>query len=60
MQQSESGAGGNIDFLSTHPANAKRIEQIKRWLPEVQQIRADSCGDTGIQQQAFQSSGFFR
>lgn len=36
MQKSEGGGGaGNIDFLSTHPANSRRIEQIKEWLPEV-------------------------
>jgi Zn-dependent protease with chaperone function len=39
MKQSESGSGGgggaSIDFLSTHPANEKRIQQIREWLPEV-------------------------
>lgn len=26
MSQSEGGSGGSVDFLSTHPANAKRIK----------------------------------
>lgn len=33
MQQSEGGSG--IDFLSTHPANERRIKAIRKWLPEV-------------------------
>lgn len=46
MQQSEGGGSGGpgVDFLSTHPANAKRIEQIKSWLPEAYEIRNQSCG----------------
>ncbi|ODO04558.1 hypothetical protein I350_05162 [Cryptococcus amylolentus CBS 6273] len=48
MSQSEGGGKGlNVDFLSTHPANAKRIKQLTQWLPEAQQIRAASpCGET--------------
>lgn len=37
MSESEGGAGGgglNVDFLSTHPANAKRI-QVSHSLPRV-------------------------
>ena len=34
MQQSEGGSGG-MDFLSTHPANERRIKAIRKWLPEV-------------------------
>lgn len=34
MKDSEGVNGINMDFLSTHPANERRIQQIKRWLPE--------------------------
>jgi len=45
MSESEGGQGLNVDFLSTHPANAKRIKQLTQWLPEAQQVRASSsCG----------------
>ncbi|WVR03778.1 hypothetical protein IAU60_000773 [Kwoniella sp. DSM 27419] len=48
MSESEQGQGLPTDFLSTHPANAKRIKQLERWMPEAQQIRAASpCGATG-------------
>ncbi|WVQ78785.1 hypothetical protein IAT38_000876 [Cryptococcus sp. DSM 104549] len=50
MSESEGGGGkglGSVDFLSTHPANAKRIKQLTEWMPEAQQIRAASpCGNT--------------
>ncbi|KAH8685683.1 peptidase M48 [Tricladium varicosporioides] len=29
-------------WLSTHPANASRIENFRKWLPEAQSIRADA------------------
>lgn len=51
MQQSEGGSGSGVDFLSTHPANSKRIEHIKKWLPEANEIREQSCG-SGMGQQA--------
>ncbi|OWZ31902.1 mitochondrial metalloendopeptidase OMA1 [Cryptococcus neoformans] len=47
MSASEGGKGLSVDFLSTHPANAKRIKQLENWMPEAQQIRAASpCGIT--------------
>ncbi|GFZ42524.1 hypothetical protein JCM24511_00240 [Saitozyma sp. JCM 24511] len=47
MSQSEGGSGSSIDFLSTHPANARRIKQLTQWLPDAQQIRAASpCEST--------------
>ncbi|KAL0252311.1 hypothetical protein I308_101700 [Cryptococcus tetragattii IND107] len=45
MSASEGGKGLSVDFLSTHPANAKRIKQLENWMPEALQIRAASpCG----------------
>lgn len=35
MSASEGGKGLSVDFLSTHPANAKRIKQLENWMPEV-------------------------
>ncbi|KAL7413517.1 peptidase family M48-domain-containing protein [Mrakia frigida] len=37
----------NLDFMSTHPANGKRIKAIESWLPEALNVRAASptCGD---------------
>ncbi|ORY22491.1 peptidase family M48-domain-containing protein [Naematelia encephala] len=52
MSESEKGrsVAGSVDFLSTHPANAKRIKQLQKWMPEAQQIRAASpCGATSQQ-----------
>ncbi|SCV03688.1 LAMI_0H10154g1_1 [Lachancea mirantina] len=35
----------NIEFLSTHPASAKRIENMREWLPKAEEIYAQSdCG----------------
>lgn len=42
MQQAEGGSPQGLDFLSTHPANQKRIQQIKKWLPEVRPLSAAS------------------
>ncbi|CAD6572273.1 MAG: hypothetical protein TREMPRED_000488 [Tremellales sp. Tagirdzhanova-0007] len=58
MSKSESGGGlGAISFLSTHPANAKRIKQLLQWMPEAQQIRAASpCGATSSQMGGFLDS----
>ncbi|EIW68973.1 hypothetical protein TREMEDRAFT_39304 [Tremella mesenterica DSM 1558] len=50
MSLAEKGTKVDVDFLSTHPANAKRIKQLREWLPEAQQIRAAStCGVTSAQ-----------
>ncbi|KAK4689916.1 hypothetical protein P7C73_g203, partial [Tremellales sp. Uapishka_1] len=51
MSDSEGSGGssklGAVDFLSTHPANAKRIKQLEKWMPEALQIRAASpCAAT--------------
>ncbi|KAG8879265.1 hypothetical protein FRB97_001795, partial [Tulasnella sp. 331] len=35
---------GSSDFLSTHPANAKRIATLQQWIPAALQVRAGaSC-----------------
>ncbi|GAA93885.1 uncharacterized protein L969DRAFT_92206 [Mixia osmundae IAM 14324] len=31
------------EFISTHPTDTTRIKNITKWLPEAQQIRAESC-----------------
>ncbi|KAK8861614.1 hypothetical protein IAR55_002437 [Kwoniella newhampshirensis] len=50
MSESEGGKGLNVDFLSTHPANQKRIKQLEKWMPEALSIRAASpCGQTTSQ-----------
>ncbi len=59
MSESETGGGtqskvANVDFLSTHPANSKRIAQLEKWMPEALDIRAASpCGDTQGQYESF-------
>jgi Zn-dependent protease with chaperone function len=45
MQQSEGGSG--VDFLSTHPANERRIKAIQGWLPEVGEIIYSRIGSDG-------------
>lgn len=44
MQQSEGGSG--IDFLSTHPANERRIKAIRKWLPEVRACTLSTAAAT--------------
>jgi predicted Zn-dependent protease len=39
-----SGAGGQIEFLSTHPSNANRIQQIESLLPSVLPLYEASGG----------------
>jgi Zn-dependent protease with chaperone function len=34
-ERSPMGVLSKLDFLSTHPANEKRIAKINQWLPEV-------------------------
>ncbi|WVQ93447.1 hypothetical protein IAU59_000521 [Kwoniella sp. CBS 9459] len=54
MSESESGGGLSTDFLSTHPANAKRIKQLEKWMPDALSIRAASpCGETRSQFSSF-------
>jgi Zn-dependent protease with chaperone function len=36
-----SGSSGSSEFLSTHPSDATRIEQIRTWLPEANLYFAD-------------------
>lgn len=38
------GGAGNIDFLSTHPSSAKRVDKVTAWAEEVLRDRPDSCG----------------
>jgi len=33
-------------FISTHPSNETRIQQIRKWLPEAEQIKEANCGHT--------------
>jgi predicted Zn-dependent protease len=33
-----SGGGGPAEFMSTHPSNETRIDQLKKWLPEAMTI----------------------
>ncbi|CDZ98887.1 peptidase family m48 [Phaffia rhodozyma] len=40
--KSSFGGAANIDFMSTHPANGKRIKNIEGWLPEALSLRAGS------------------
>jgi hypothetical protein len=46
MSMAEESTGRDLlskyDFLSTHPANEKRIKKINEWLPEVVSISACS------------------
>lgn len=43
MSASEGGKGLSVDFLSTHPANAKRIKQLENWMPEVSPLLSCSA-----------------
>ncbi len=40
MEDSARGGGKAPELLSTHPAPATRLEQIRRWLPEAQAVAA--------------------
>jgi predicted Zn-dependent protease len=31
-------------FMSTHPADATRIQQLDAWMPEAQSVRQHFCG----------------
>jgi len=33
-----SGGGAPLEFMSTHPSNETRIEQLKKWMPEAMAI----------------------
>ncbi|CEP60744.1 metalloendopeptidase LALA0_S01e17964g [Lachancea lanzarotensis] len=49
FEQKMKGAGRFApEFLSTHPASDRRIENMKSWMPQAQELRAQSnCGATG-------------
>ena len=34
------------EFMSTHPAEGTRIEQLNAWMPEAMQVRQQFCGTT--------------
>lgn len=58
MNESDTAPGhsgiANIDFMSTHPANGKRIKNLSGWTPEALSLRAASnCGDTARQFEDF-------
>lgn len=40
-----SGGKAPPEFMSTHPASTKRIAQLRKWMDEAQQIRAQFCGN---------------
>lgn len=37
-RMAQSGGGGQPEFMSTHPSNDTRIEQLKEWMPEAMAI----------------------
>jgi predicted Zn-dependent protease len=46
-RMSKVAKGAPPEFLSTHPADKRRVENISKWLPEAEQRRDDSeCGST--------------
>jgi len=38
-----SGGGQPAEFMSTHPSHETRIRQLKEWMPEALEIRAQHC-----------------
>lgn len=41
-KRSTGGGGGNFEFLSTHPASERRIENMKKWLPRASDVYSQS------------------
>lgn len=37
-RMSQSGGGAPAEFMSTHPSNETRIDQLKKWMPEAMKI----------------------
>lgn len=55
-QQVKGRANLNLEFLSTHPASDRRIENMKSWLPKAQEIYSQSnCGMLGGYLDGFQT-----
>lgn len=50
------GGAGNIDFMSTHPSSAKRVDKVTAWAEEIIRDRPDSCGPLRQQAGAFQNA----
>jgi predicted Zn-dependent protease len=44
QRMADLGGGGTPEFLSTHPSDKTRIENIQKWIPEVQQKAAELNG----------------
>lgn len=44
-----------LEYLSTHPSNKTRIENLTKWMPEARNTFNENCGDTKAQ-----FEGFFR
>ena len=36
------------EFMSTHPAEGTRINQLNEWMPEAMQVRQQFCGTTPV------------
>lgn len=54
MSESEKVTSQIPGFLSTHPANTKRIQQLDQWMNEALDVRAaQACGDSPRQYEAF-------
>lgn len=45
-RMAEMGKGKPPEFMSTHPAEATRIQQLNSWMPEAMQVRQQFCGST--------------
>lgn len=47
----------DVEFLSTHPASTKRIENMAKWLPAAQELASQSnCGSVGGFYNGFQDA----
>ena len=58
MELVEKQMGGSVPgFLSTHPTNKRRIEDIGKWLPRAEESRDENgCGATGQWAEGFKSA----
>lgn len=53
------GAGARLEFLSTHPASERRIENMRHWISQATQIYDQSdCSHLGGYYKGFQNSLF--